>query len=465
MKAILLLIFVLLYAALESTRADGEVKLEPHLVLGSPEWLTYVLSQLNHDDKGKEEFLHQYQDIMYPKNETLIEWDCNRKWPQLELFLPINGREMKSNDHYYDYELVWLRSFAMFWPKVSNTSMVVIYDKEVEKYPYISEFRDTFKNSFSGGFKMMSQDKTEYCRRGWDRQQWYMFWADNYSTSDFVGFIDLDVAFLTYVDREDIFEDGKPVVNARGGWHKGQDFVSEWAGATYTVLGILEPFKCMSYFPMVMKTAHLRELREFIENRYRSMGYNLTFNEIFRDYISTRDYSQFNFFCTYAWAFHKDEYTWYYHSQSPKWDGVYPAPFFGQDPNVSQFTPAMRRPKPRVAVHTSYRKGKFTHWSTEQIVGNKNRIRMNMFLQKGVCMVPATNKKYEICNGTDPTKHYVEMHQFEFMTYFDYVHGKLLDFEAEKRYNRIKNCSYSIDEGEAKMIMKPKEKMENNGWS
>ena len=28
--------------------------------------------------------------------------------------------------------------------------------------------------------------------RGWDRQQWIMFWADNFTDSDYVGFIDTD---------------------------------------------------------------------------------------------------------------------------------------------------------------------------------------------------------------------------------------------------------------------------------
>ncbi len=90
---------------------------------------------------------------------------------------------------------------------------------------------------------------------------------------------------------------------------------------------------------------------------------------------------------------------------------------------------------------------------------------MNLFLQSGVCYVPAANKMYEVCNGTDPTKSYVEMHQFEFVTYFDLIHSKLMDKEAMKRFNRLKNCPFSIDPGEANLIMKPREKMANNGWS
>ena len=42
-----------------------------------------------------------------------------------------------------------------------------------------------------------------------------MFWADNYSTSEYIGFVDSDTLFTTYVDVEDLFEQGKPVVNGR----------------------------------------------------------------------------------------------------------------------------------------------------------------------------------------------------------------------------------------------------------
>ena len=41
-----------------------------------------------------------------------------------------------------------------------------------------------------------------------------MFYADNFTQSEFVGFVDSDCLFLTYVDREDLFETGKPVIKA-----------------------------------------------------------------------------------------------------------------------------------------------------------------------------------------------------------------------------------------------------------
>jgi hypothetical protein len=61
----------------------------------------------------------------------------------------------------------------------------------------------------------------------------------------------------------------------------------------------------MSYFPVIIKTKHLQELREYIEKYH-----NTSFNEAFFKF-SDQLYAQFNIFCTYLWNFHKNEYVWY----------------------------------------------------------------------------------------------------------------------------------------------------------
>ena len=44
-----------------------------------------------------------------------------------------------------------------------------------------------------------------YDRVGHDRQQLIMFWADNFTDAEFVGFVDTDSFFHAPVDKEDIF--------------------------------------------------------------------------------------------------------------------------------------------------------------------------------------------------------------------------------------------------------------------
>ena len=60
--------------------------------------------------------------------------------------------------------------------------------------------------------------------------------------------------------------------------------------------------------------------------------------------------------CTYLFTYHRDEYRWYVHSETPGWDGKDPPPNPGQDGNLSTlFTKEMYFPKPRVATHARYR--------------------------------------------------------------------------------------------------------------
>ena len=66
-----------------------------------------------------------------------------------------------------------------------------------------------------------------------------MLWADNYTNKEYVGFVDTDTVFLTYIDREDLFEDGKPVINGRSGPHNPDDVWAHASRATYKALGIL----------------------------------------------------------------------------------------------------------------------------------------------------------------------------------------------------------------------------------
>lgn len=144
--------------------------------------------------------------------------------------------------------------------------------------------------------------------------------ADNYTSKEYVGFVDTDCFFLTYIDREDLFEEGKPVINGRTGYHDPEDVWAQMPLGTYVftvlpffyqicqilpfvrylTLGMNETFRCMSYFPVIVKTAHLKPMREFI-SRY----HNEDFDIVFYKNISTRPYSQFGIMCTYLFAFHR----------------------------------------------------------------------------------------------------------------------------------------------------------------
>jgi hypothetical protein len=57
---------------------------------------------------------------------------------------------------------------------------------------------------------------------------------------------------------------------------------------SHRATGMLEPMRCMSYFPVIIKTKHLKLMREFISTYHKR-----PFDEVFMNF-SDHAYSQFN---------------------------------------------------------------------------------------------------------------------------------------------------------------------------
>jgi hypothetical protein len=155
--------------------------------------------------------------------------------------------------------------------------------------------------------------------------------------------------FITYVDRSDIFVNGsKIVVSAKVGAPSTEN--TRWEEVmqvAYDVIGYKMPAKCMTYFPVVLKRAHIIAFRAYLEKKW-----GMPFYEIMRLHIAPHMFGQFDMFCTYIFYFHRDEYAWFLIDQSPGWD--YSGAWKGQLNNDSFYTPEMYYPKPRVAIHTNY---------------------------------------------------------------------------------------------------------------
>ena len=135
-------------------------------------------------------------------------------------------------------------------------------------------------------------------RTGHDRQQYLMFCADQYTDAEYVAFVDTDTYIHSFVDREDIFHEGKPIVHGKIGYLKnvGRDVIKRtWAANTWMAIGKEEPMICMSYFPIVFKTSHLKDLRDHISAHWKR-----TFDEAFFEFSGAwGQYSQFNIMCAY----------------------------------------------------------------------------------------------------------------------------------------------------------------------
>lgn len=241
--------------------------------------------------------------------------DCTSKvWPSLELFLPVHlMRSYSRNQEWHD---VFLRSLLLFWPVLqSKTTLKIVMNQELEwtnmtRFYVLSPialYREFLGDAFPVTSVAYSNLEANVYRTGHDRNQYLMFFADNYSTSEYVAFVDTDTVFHTYVDRDDLFDsfvslndEGqqqqglRPIVHGRlrPYFHHHEQ---QQAKATFETIGVKEPMICMSYFPIIIKTAHLKEIRDFIVSHM-----NLTtFQEAF--YIFSRRgvsmYSQFNIMC------------------------------------------------------------------------------------------------------------------------------------------------------------------------
>ena len=390
---------------------------------------------------------------------------CHRKWPQLDLFIPMQAHN-KNHPRYYEFETSFLRTFLFFWPlQQSNTSLTVLYDEEKASWPCVRDVRSTLdgvrtEGRVTGGVSFQPIKQSSFYKGGYDRQQYSMFWADNYTSSEYIGFCDTDTAFITYVDLYDLFEDSRPVVNARGPWHKAGDGVSAWSAGTYRALGILEPFNCMSYFPVVVKAAHLKELREYMVRHHNFTG---SFDDIFRDVVQAGSYSQFSIMCAYLYTYRRSEYKWYVRMELPGWSGTHPAPHPGQSPNVSDISaPELLVPKPLIATHVGHRRCPGT------LIPNigKHRVIFNLFMQAGVCISPPFPRNESVCQNTtaDLDGFYFEMHNFDYINFVPLNSAGVLKEQFQQRQARLAGCNHTWDAHEIHMIMKPVENMTHGGF-
>jgi hypothetical protein len=215
----------------------------------------------------------------------------------------------------------FMRSLFLFWPlEVSKTTLRLIFDEEVgPTMPkgnrthlyrgawetinyYVAKYQKYRPFNPSSLFRENYTAISPVYKKGYDRQQWLMFWADNFTTAEYVGFVDTDTLFTTYVDREDLFDQGRPVVNGRIGVNPRPPWAQVPAN-TLNFTGLLEPLRCMSYFPVVIKTAHLVDFR-----RYIATLHGMPFDEVFQRLFASRGMnSQFNIMCAYLYTYRRSE--------------------------------------------------------------------------------------------------------------------------------------------------------------
>ena len=266
------------------------------------------------------------------------------QWPDLELFLPLEP----STEGISEFQTLLLPSLAIFWPKRHNKLVIVTDEEKLRDFTFVYNSLIDYSNLFQT-FRIVGNEPLNFMNgTGWHRQQWLCMWADNYTKAQYVGFVDTDTVFVTRVLVSDIFKDGKPIVRAHYGKPRPDSWWDRAPEATFHAIGKKEPFKCMTYFPVVIKVKHLPLMREHIRKSLRNRDY---FDQTFRMLMQGRYYSQFNLMCAYLWYHHRDEYHWLIDELEPGWSGkVIGQVETPEEAGITEFLPL----GPHLAVHWTY---------------------------------------------------------------------------------------------------------------
>ena len=384
----------------------------------------------------------------------------------MELFVPMNLRPLETNGQIdYMRKSEWfdlfLQSYLLFWPfQISRTSVRFVYDGEYNGTSDLTDFLAklspyTAHPERYGNLYITANDlhlhSSVYNNKGYMRQQLLIMYADKYSPAEYIGVADTDCMFITYVDREDIFENSKPVVHGRIGKPTDLHFWYHIPESTRWFMGgINETMRCMSFFPVTVKRSHFQDLRDYVQSIHpNATNFDSVFHDAFVDHSSLHLISQFNIICTYLWHFKHDEYNWYIHDTTPDWDmkrvkdenprGTVDGPVYGAENSrdVYYSKNASFMPKSFISIHTSY------HYY------RKNHLGFVDAAMEGFCTSPPFPKINEteeaFCDKTtDEIKalgYRKETHSFEDAMYWKVVNERDLVNEYRQRYNRIHNCT------------------------
>lgn len=289
-----------------------------------------------------------------------------------------------------EYYSMFLASFKYFWFLPVN--ITVVLDDTPEDREFSKQIAVIFpfpKICFSRKI-----DPKFYRGRGWLLQQLSMFYADECVDYKYVGFIDTDTFFTTPVTPELLFNGTKPIVIGTF----GNTFVPMQRG-TRLALGMEEVFKCMTYFPVIMKLKHLVEMRAFITKLHKT-----DFLSAFKN-ISSVYVSQFGIMCNYMWYHHRDEYQFHAqitdkdsHTQGQgfHWKEIPSRPPCEYFSNT--FTPALMYPKARSSIH-------FRHHPDYLTVAD--------LIRPGICHSGGFQWCPDVCRTVDRSALHKELFLFE----------------------------------------------------
>ena len=396
--------------------------------------LFYAILMMHSFSKQIAKNLPKYRHI-WQNHEVQFENDPWNKVPSLELVI-------RANAHPYlirQYSTWFLKSLKLFWPE-NWLKLTLVLDEErkedhaegnrlskVWPYPKIA-----FRKPGDPAIYTHSQRRRMYLS---------YFYPDDYTTAEYVGFVDTDTMFTTVVTPEMLFADGKPTVQARFGRPNFEIRYECWSDVSEYVLGHKEVLQCMTYFPVVMKVAHIVEMREFVAKRHGK-----PFLEIFKKTFDFKNPSkngadclcQYSIMCNYVWYYHRDEYDFHLQmAPDGKWTGDRRRESQQTVEYFKNIDPKYRVPKPRVAIHGKHHMEGSRYSSVSNafdLTKDPYFTELKVRVREGLCRSLWFDRCPEKCVGLQRDSVQLSIYEFEM---FNWLWDKRCLEEQRKHYENV----------------------------
>ena len=253
--------------------------------------------------------------------DTAAKENRNRKYnptpsnpSSITLFVRMAG---KLEEHRTRFYCDLFRTAVLFWPSSFGKTVVVLDEESDQDHLYANNLTRQIKKHFPDrklevAFESLPKDTSilkfngSRLSTGYNRQLWSSFFIDLYTDDHIVAWMDNDVAFLTPVTKENIFNGSRiRILGSECSMHFG--WVRNWARATQMALGFPMVADFMTYFPVFIYRDTFKHCREYILKRFNTSNFEEAFGKI---YYGSNLISPVSVVISYAWFFERDRYDW-----------------------------------------------------------------------------------------------------------------------------------------------------------
>lgn len=220
---------------------------------------------------------------------------------EIEFFLPI----IPSTIVYF--KNIFIPSYKIFVDNPTCLLNIVLENQEQSNTAFLQEIKSQLNET---NFKITFLPTIKADISSFDNQQNVMLQGDRFTTRKYIAFVDTDTQFISKVHSFDLFVDGKPRISPLAGVQPGNPYFHRWEKATDILLGKVQPFHSMSFFPVIVLRDHLPLLRQKVMNLHSVTSFESALNKIGARKSEKHAFSQFSLLGAFLWYNHKNEYYW-----------------------------------------------------------------------------------------------------------------------------------------------------------